>query len=120
MKVYARARSGERGCKIALPEAEVEVPVPEHPARMKPWSSNISNACSNEVCFKKNRDEYRSCPPLSGSLDSLSVSPNTSLHRFTYKNNIDKIYFDELFDFAKKREIRRSYIFLRRIFIDHY
>ena len=93
MKVYARARSGERGCKIALPEAEVEVPVPEHPARMKPWSSNISNACSNEVCFKKNRDEYRSCPPLSGSLDSLSVSPNTSLHRFTYSKRMDKSRF---------------------------
>ena len=89
MKVYARARSGERGCKIALPEAEVEVPVPEHPARMKPWSSNISNACSNEACFKKNRDEYLSCPPLSGSLDSLSVSPNTSLHRFTYQKQYE-------------------------------
>ena len=93
MKVYARARSGERGCKIALPEAEVEVPVPEHPARMKPWSSNMSNACSKEVCFKKNRDEYRSCPPLSGSLDSLSVSPNTSLHRFTYSKRMDKSRF---------------------------
>ena len=93
MKVYARARSGERGCKIALPEAEVDVPVPEHPARMKPWSSNMSNACSKEVCFKKNRDEYRSCPPLSGSLDSLSVSPNTSLHRFTYENNMNNNIF---------------------------
>jgi len=57
MKVYARARSGERGCKIALPEAEVEVPVPEHPARINPWSSNISKACSSDVCFRKKRDE---------------------------------------------------------------
>ena len=36
MNVYARARSGDRGCKTALPEAEVDVPDPEHPASIKP------------------------------------------------------------------------------------
>ena len=60
MKVYARARSGDRGCKTALPEADVDVPVPEQPAKINPWSSNISNACSKDVCFRKNLDEYRS------------------------------------------------------------
>ena len=93
---YARARSGERGCAVELPDAEVEVPVPHMPANTKFWSRSMSNACSRLVCFKKNLDVYRSRPPRSGSRDSFKVSPKISRHKFTCKTS------KSLFKFTSK------------------
>ena len=111
---HARARSGERGCGVELPDAEVEVPVPHMPANTKFWSRSMSKACSRLVCFKKNLDVYRSRPPRSGSRDSFRVSPNTSRHKLTWEPETEFLTLclsPMHADLSKSVSITRVYIF---------